>query len=430
MTYQSTIDYLFNQLPVFQVIGPGAYKPGLDTAIKLSNAFGNPHNSFKTVHVAGTNGKGSTSHSIAAVLMSAGFKVGLFTSPHLFDFRERIRVNSEKIPEEAVTDFVERYRNMNLGLNPSFFELTTIMAFDYFRKCDIDYAVVEAGLGGRLDTTNIISPILSIITNISLDHMSLLGDTEEAIAHEKAGIIKPGVQVVIGEAKDNVRKVFEQKAIENNAPIIFAEDTPLRYTQDSQGRYTFDIHTNGEIPAHVTCDLLGQFQIKNINTVLHALSLIECIDTQSIIKGLGDVQGITHLMGRWMHLRSSGPEIVCDTGHNIGAWKYLAPRLKEIAYSRKVRIVLGFVSDKDITSIFAILPENAEYYFVTPSVKRGRMSSELLSLAKERNLKATAYPDVITGYAKALSDSAEDDFVFVGGSNFVVSEIPIDGNTL
>lgn len=430
MTYQSTIDYLFNQLPVFQVIGPGAYKPGLTTAYTLSGAFGNPHTSFKSIHVGGTNGKGSTSHSIAAVLMSAGYKVGLFTSPHLFDFRERIRVNGEKISEEAVIDFVERYRNMNLGIEPSFFELTTIMAFDYFRQCGVDYAVIEVGLGGRLDTTNIITPILSVITNISLDHISLLGNNEEDIAFEKAGIIKPGIPVVIGEAKDRVRKVFEQRAMENQSPIIFAEDTPFDYTQDSQDRYTFSFHNGNGQSAQIECDLIGEFQAKNINTVLHALSLIKDIDTEPIIKGLRDVQGLTHLMGRWMHINNSSPEVVCDTGHNIGAWRYLAPRLEKIGNSRKLRIVLGFVSDKDVSSIFAILPENAEYYFVTPSVKRGRKSSQLLSLAKDRNLSATAFDDVLSGYTRALEDSAEDDLVFVGGSNFVVSELPINYNSL
>lgn len=428
MNYQSTIDFLFNQLPVFQVIGPGAYKPGLATAIILSEAFGNPHKTFKSIHIGGTNGKGSTSHSIAAVLMSEGYKVGLFTSPHLFDFRERIRVNGEKIPEESVTEFVEKYISLNLGVYPSFFELTTIMAFDYFSKCGVDYAVVEVGLGGKLDTTNIITPILSVITNISLDHTALLGNTEEEIAGEKAGIIKEGVPVVIGEASGYVREVFEAKAKEAKSPIIFAEDSPLPYSIDKKGHLTLQL-ISGE-NSEVTCDLSGEFQAKNINTVIHALGLIKGISVDSIKKGLSDVQGLTHLMGRWMHIKESDPEVVCDTGHNIGAWRYLAPRLGKIAESRKMRIVLGFVNDKNIIPIFDILPKNAEYYFVTPAVKRGRKSSELLALADDHNLKAYAFDDVASGYKKALEDSGEKDFVFVGGSNFVVSELPISHNML
>lgn len=428
MTYQSTIDYLFNQLPVFQVIGPGAYKPGLATAYKLSEAFGNPHYSFKSIHIGGTNGKGSTSHSIAAVLMAAGYKVGLFTSPHLFDFRERIRVNGEKIDEDAVIDFVDRFKNMNLEVSPSFFELTTIMAFDYFRKCGVDYAVVEVGLGGNLDTTNIITPILSVITNISLDHTALLGNTEEAIAKEKAGIIKPGIPVVIGEANGKVREVFESKANITCSPIFFAEDTPFAYKYDDEGRYVFAV-PNADTDLQfedIVCDLEGEFQAKNINTILHALSLIRDIDLVAIKNGLVNVQGSTHLMGRWMHIRQSNPEIVCDTGHNIGAWKYLSQRLKKIEESRKLRLVLGFVNDKDIAPIFELLPKNAYYYFVTPSVRRGRPSNELLSIAKENNLKGRAFSDVASGYAAAIADSGENDFVFVGGSNFVVSDLPLD----
>lgn len=428
MTYQSTIDYLFNQLPVFQVIGPGAYKPGLATAYKLSEAFGNPHDSFKSVHVGGTNGKGSTSHAITAVLMAAGYKVGLFTSPHLFDFRERIRVNGEKIDEEDVIDFVERFKNMNLEVSPSFFELTTIMAFDYFRKCGVDYAIVEVGLGGNLDTTNIITPILSVITNISLDHTALLGNTEEAIAKEKAGIIKPGIPVVIGEANGKVREVFENKANITCSPIFFAEDTPFAYKYDDDGRYVFAVPNANNNPhfEDVICDLEGEFQAKNINTILNALFHISGIDLVAIKNGLVNVQGSTHLMGRWMHIKQYNPEIVCDTGHNIGAWKYLSQRLSQIAESQHLRMVLGFVNDKDITPIFALLPKKGYYYFVTPSVKRGRPSTELLSLAEENGLKGKAFSNVASGYAAAIADSGENDFVFVGGSNFVVSDLPLD----
>ena len=399
--YKSTIDFLFNSLPVFQSLGPGAYKPGLGTAHMLDDAFGNPHTRFKAIHVAGTNGKGSTSHMIASALMAQGYKVGLYTSPHLADFRERIRVNGEKISERHVVEFVKRYRAMGLACEPSFFELTTIMAFEYFASMGVDYAVVEVGLGGRLDTTNIITPELSVITNISLDHTSLLGSTEEEIAAEKAGIIKPGIPVVIGEAEGSVREVFKSKAAAQHAPICFAQDTPV-----------------DPLPA---CDLEGEFQRKNINTALHALSHLPVSD-ESIRSGIGNVQERTGLMGRWMRIGSE-PTIVCDTGHNPGAWKYLAPRLREIAAATTLRAVIGFANDKDVESIFPNLPKNAVYYFVQPDVKRARTSESLLALASSLGLKGRDAGRVADGLAMAKADSAPGDFIFVGGSNFVVAEV-------
>lgn len=399
--YQSTIDYLFNCLPVFQSLGPGAYKPGLATARMLDDAFGNPHLRFKAVHVAGTNGKGSTSHMIASALMAHGYKVGLYTSPHLADFRERIRVDGEKISESHVVDFVRRYMAMGLGCEPSFFELTTIMAFDYFAAAGVDYAVVEVGLGGRLDTTNIIAPVLSVITNISLDHTSLLGATEAEIAGEKAGIIKPGVPVVVGEAQGYVRNVFEARAEEMGAEICFAEDTPVKNAPQ--------------------CDLEGEFQAKNINTALHALAYLP-VSEGAIADGLANVQARTGLMGRWMRL-GSAPAIVCDTGHNPGAWKYIAPRLREIAKATTLRAVIGFANDKDVESIFPQLPADAVYYFVQPDVKRARTSQSLLELAEKNGLKGFDAGSVADGFAMAKAQSSPEDFIFVGGSNFVVAEI-------
>lgn len=423
MTYQETVDYLFTQLSVFQNIGAGAYKPGLATALKLSSAFGDPHRSFRSVHVGGTNGKGSTSHTLASVLMAAGYKVGLFTSPHLFDFRERIRVNGMMISEDAVIDFVERYLKMDLGVSPSFFELTTIMAFDYFRSANVDIAVVEVGLGGRLDTTNIITPELSVITNISLDHMAQLGETEIQIAGEKAGIIKPGVPVVIGEAQGGIRDVFRRKADELHAPVIFAEDTPVDFVE-KDGRYFYSLH-HGCSPS-VESDLTGIYQPKNMNTVIHALRLIPDITDKDIAEGMADVQRRTGLMGRWMVLRSEGPKVICDTGHNIGAWRYLAPKLSEIADSSPLRILIGFVSDKDVSSIFDLLPARAEYYLVTPSVKRGRPASELLAIASSHGLKARAFDSVMDGYQQALSDALSCDTIFIGGSNYVISDLELN----
>ena len=424
-SYNDTINWLFTQLPMFQSLGAGAYKPGLDTARTLASAFGNPHSKFKTIHVGGTNGKGSTSHSLAAVLMKAGYKVGLYTSPHLFDFRERIRVNGEKITKEAVMDFVQRYRAKELGCEPSFFELATIMAFDYFAKEAVDVAVIEVGLGGKLDTTNIISPILSIITNVSLDHVALLGDTEVAIAGEKAGIIKPHTPVVIGESEGEVRKVFANKAKLENSPIIFADDKPLPYHSDGDA-LAYEACINGENLC-LKSDLTGDCQHKNMATIVAAINALHGvldIPINAISEGLADVQGLTGLMGRWMTLRACSPTIVCDTGHNIGAWQYLAPTLQEIAAKKHLHLVLGFANDKDVYAIFALLPKNAEYYFVTPQVKRAKPSAELLQLGASNGLKGEACDTVTTGCEKALADSSDEDFIFIGGSNFVVAEIP------
>lgn len=422
MNYSETVDYLFNCLPVFQIEGAGAYKPGLGNAYALSAAFGNPHLGLRAVHIAGTNGKGSTSHTIASVLMAAGYKVGLFTSPHLFDFRERIRINGRMISERAVVDFVDRYLAMDLDVSPSFFELTTIMAFDYFVKEEVDIAVIEVGLGGRLDTTNILTPQLSVITNVSLDHMAQLGDTEALIASEKAGIIKPEVPVVIGEAQGEVREIFSRKAREADAPVVFAEDTPVDYHM-VDGRYVYMYQSADGSVIPVQSDLTGVYQPRNMNTVFHALRLMSGINDKAIVEGMANVQEQTGLMGRWMEIRHDSPKVICDTGHNIGAWMYLAPKLAELAEESTLRVVIGFVSDKDVSHIFEILPASAEYYFVTPSVKRGRPSAELLSIARSHGLKARAFDSVMQGYNQALSDSEESDTIFVGGSNYVISDL-------
>ena len=424
-SYNDTINWLFTQLPMFQSLGAGAYKPGLDTARTVASSVGHPHCKFKPIHIGGTNGKGSTSHSLAAVLMKAGYKVGLYTSPHLFDFRERIRVNGEKITKEAVMDFVMRYRAKELGCEPSFFELATIMAFEYFAKEAVDVAVIEVGLGGKLDTTNIISPILSIITNVSLDHVALLGDTEVAIAGEKAGIIKPHTPVVVGESYGEVREVFAQKANKENSPIRYADDIPLSYRIDANC-IVYDAFVCGEA-LQITSDLIGDCQHKNMATIVAAINALHGvldIPIHAISEGLADVQGLTGLMGRWMTLRASSPTIVCDTGHNIGAWQYLAPTLQSIADQRPLRLVLGFANDKDVDAIFALLPKNAEYYFVTPQVKRAKPATELLQLGEGNGLKGVAFDAVAAGCEKALADSSDEDFIFIGGSNFVVAEIP------
>lgn len=421
MTYDDVIDFLYSQLPMFQNSGPGAYKPGLGTAHLLDDAFGNPHLLYPSVHVAGTNGKGSTAHTIASVLQAAGMKVGLYTSPHLIDFRERIRINGQMIEKEEVTKFVERYLAMHLDCKPSFFELTTIMAFDHFARHHVDIAVIEVGLGGRLDTTNIISPILSVITNISLDHTALLGNTEVEIAREKAGIIKPRTPVVIGEANAEIREVMMQKALDMEAPVVYAEDEAVTRRENCYGI------NPGDNPI-AEFELTGDYQHANANTIMAALRLLRRrfpITNKNIIKGFATVCQSTGLMGRYQTLQEKPIKVICDTGHNIGAWRILGPKLKQEALCNgNLRVVLGFVNDKDVDHIFDELPADADYYFVTPSVARGRSGESLLSIASEKGIRrARAFDNVISGYRQAMNEASEGDMLFVGGSTFVVADL-------
>lgn len=414
--YSETLDWLFSQVPMFQQVGAAAYKPGLERVTALARAFGSPQDGIRFIHVGGTNGKGSTSSLLAAVLQSAGLKTGLFTSPHLIDFRERIRVDGEMISEEEVLDFIRRYRAMHLDIEPSFFELTTVMALEHFRCRGVDVAVMEVGLGGRLDSTNIILPELCVITNISLDHCALLGDTPAEIAREKAGIIKAGVPVVIGHAQGDVRRVFAETAGRVGAPIVFAEDHKL---------FSDAIHEDGLLRYDSTpwgtllCPLDGDCQPENANTVMHALRLLPALPPEAVRKGFMDVCRLTGLMGRWMRL-SDSPLTICDTGHNPGGWDFLAPRLCRMAEEGPLNIVLGFVADKDAASILRWLPRQARYFFVTPSVPRGRDSEDLLALARECGLEGRAYPSVGDGYRAAR---AADCTTFVGGSTFVVADL-------
>lgn len=423
--YRRTTEWLFEQLPMFSKVGAGAYKPGLETARLLSKAFGDSHKKFKSVHIAGTNGKGSTSHILASCLASAGYKVGLYTSPHLVDFRERMRVNGEMISEEEVVDFVRRYKEMELECAPSFFELTTIMAFEFFARRKVDIAIIETGLGGRLDTTNIITPILSVITNVSLEHTALLGDTVEKIAAEKAGIIKPCVPVVIGEADERTRPVYAKAAEMAYSAIEFAEDHKISCRELEDGRYAFSVYPLAA-PTMV-CDLEGEWQKKNVCTAMEAMRMLreDCgmnISDDAIAHGLANVQSSTGLQGRWMRL-GENPEIVCDTGHNPGAWNYLAPRLAKIADGRMLRVVIGFANDKDAKSIFSALPRKAVYYLVQPDSRRARPADELFEIAAANGLKAKAYSTVAEGFEAAKAEASPADMIFIGGSNFVVAEI-------
>ena len=407
MTYKETIEYLFNSTPVFEHVGASAYKPGLQTTEILDAHYGHPHKNFKTIHIAGTNGKGSVSHSLASILQEAGYKVGLYTSPHLSDFRERIRVNGIPVSEEYVIRFVEDFKHLNSKrihpLSPSFFELTTALAFKFFADEKVDIAVIEVGLGGRLDCTNIITPILSVITNISFDHTQFLGNTLAQIASEKAGIIKHQVPVVIGETTKETRPVFENKAKEMDAPIFFAEEID----RSECDQYEFE--------------LKGSYQKKNLRTILCATKRLPFIHPEHIQKGLTNVCKNTGLMGRWQTL-STNPLIICDTGHNVGGWKYLAPQISSVPCDR-LHIVFGMVDDKDIRNVLSMLPKNAVYYFTQANNHRAIPAQQVGELAKEYGLSGNTYPTVAQAYEEAKSSASENDFIFIGGSSYIVADL-------
>ena len=399
MNYKETLDYLFVKTPAFQQKGESAYKPGLDNVMALDAAYGNPHKCFKTIHIAGTNGKGSVSHTLAAILQSAGYKVGLYTSPHLKDFSERIRVNGKPISEQYVIDFVREADEIIAKLNPSFFEITTLMAFTYFASEGVDVAVIETGLGGRLDSTNIISPVLSVVTNVSFDHVNLLGDTLEKIAFEKAGIIKSGIPAVVGEMAKELRPIFTSRTEE----VVFAED-------NAASDFEFE--------------LKGYCQEKNKKTILAAAEFLKKefnITEENIKNGLKNVVELTSLMGRWQKL-SSAPLVIADTGHNVAGMQYIVSQIADIKASVK-RLVIGMVGDKDITSMLKLLPKDAVYYFCNAQIPRALPAADLKAKAAEFGLNGDAYTSVAEALAAAKQDAAESDFIFVGGSNFTVAEI-------
>ncbi|MBQ9362685.1 MAG: bifunctional folylpolyglutamate synthase/dihydrofolate synthase [Bacteroidaceae bacterium] len=424
MTYEETIAYLYDSAPLFQNVGKAAYKDGLANTFALDEHFGHPHRQFKTIHVAGTNGKGSTSHTLAAILQNAGYRVGLYTSPHLVDFRERIRVNGEMVSRQFVVDFVEQNRDFFEPLYPSFFELVTAMAFKYFAEQKVDVAVIEVGLGGRLDCTNIIVPELSVITNISFDHVQFLGDTLEKIAAEKAGIIKQGVPVVIGEALPETRPVFEAKAQEMNAPIRFAEEVPqvLNHHFHADKGIVYKTKSYGEIIG----ELCGDCQVKNTNTILTAVHLLMQsgkfhIRPKDVVQGFAHVCEQTGLMGRWQTL-SEAPKTVCDTGHNLGGFQYIAHQLAAQS-CRQMRIVIGMAGDKDISGVLQLLPPQAIYYFTQASVKRALPAEEMQRIASTYGLHGQCYSTVAAAYQAAVHDAEPDDFIYIGGSSFVVADL-------
>ena len=411
MNYQETIEYLYHSTPVFEHVGASAYKEGLDNTLALDEHYGHPHRLFKTIHIAGTNGKGSCSHTIASILQEAGYKVGLYTSPHLVDFRERIRVNGQCVSEEYVINFVANYIQWNdqtaKRLFPSFFELTTAMAFKYFADQQVDIAVIEVGLGGRLDCTNIITPILSVITNISFDHTGFLGDTLAKIAAEKAGIIKESIPVVIGEYTEETRPVFEAKAKEKHAPITFAQDLE-------------------ELGKDIDFELKGDYQTKNKQTILTAISILapslsRPIAPACISNGIAHVVENTGLMGRWQVLQEH-PKVVCDTGHNVGGWQYLSRQILKQP-CRKLRIVFGMVDDKDINTVMELLPKHAVYYWTQADNHRAIPADSVATFGRAHQLDGSIYNKVSEAYQAALHDAVADDFIFVGGSSYIVADL-------
>lgn len=430
MNYQETLHYLYGQLPMFTRVGASAYKADLDNTIALCMALGNPEKKFKSIHVAGTNGKGSTSHMLASVLQEQGLKVGLYTSPHLKDFRERIKINGVMIEEQEVVDFVNMNKPLFDKIMPSFFEWTVALCFHYFAVQKVDIAIIETGLGGRLDSTNVITPELSIITNIGWDHTDLLGDTLEKIAIEKAGIIKPNIPCVIGEVLPETAVVFSEKSKKENAPVFFApqESQLNNFTLTEDGVKFMPQIKNNKLPVnsddYMDCDLGGIYQQFNINTVLVALNELQNLgyklNQSAIVNGLRKVKQNTGLMGRWQIL-SDKPKIICDTGHNVNG---IYQVVKQIALQRfdKLHMVVGMVKDKDISKVLAELPVNATYYFCKAQLPRALNEVDLQLAAKQFNLVGDAFETVSLALQAAKNNASENDLIFVGGSTFVVAE--------
>jgi dihydrofolate synthase/folylpolyglutamate synthase len=424
MNYSQTLDYLFDKLPMYQRIGGAAYKADLNNTIALCDLLGYPQKRFKTVHVAGTNGKGSTSHMIASVLQEAGYKTGLYTSPHFKDFRERIKVNGQMIPEEFVVGFVEKWKLDFEQIGLSFFEMTVGLAFSYFAGEEVDIAVVEVGLGGRLDSTNIITPAVSVITNIGFDHMRFLGDTLPEIASEKAGIIKPKIPVVVGETQEVIKQVFINKALENNTEIVFADQKFCIGAKAGDG--SIEVLYKGEpYLQKIRFPLLGSYQLKNLLTTVAAFKELSesgfNISKEDQIRGIEKVIINTGLQGRWQVLQKQ-PLVIADSGHNLDGIRQVVENIKTIKYNR-LRFVFGMVNDKALGDILEILPKDATYYFCKANIPRGMDANLLQAEAKMYGLSGEVYCSVTEAYQAALAESDEKDLLFIGGSTFVVAEV-------
>jgi dihydrofolate synthase/folylpolyglutamate synthase len=425
MTYKETIEWLFGSLPVWEQRGAGAYKPGLERVAGFAAELGDPQEKFPTVHIAGTNGKGSTSHMLAAVLLAAGYRTGLFTSPHLLDFRERIRVDGQMISEEAVVEFTERHRERMIALGLTFFEMTTALAFAEFARAGVDVAVIETGLGGRLDATNIITPAVSVITNIGLEHTKYLGDTIPLIAGEKAGIIKPRVTVVIGETDPESAPVFEARAREMGSPIVFADQTYRVIKTDlAGGKRVFDVVGADGVVRGFALDLTGDYQRLNLPTVLATVDILRGtfeISNTALYDGLAVAARSTGLAGRWQVLRHE-PLVVCDTAHNAHGFEQVAHQIATQNY-HTLYMVLGFVADKDLLAIIPLLPRDARYILTQPSTGRAMPAEELARRFAESGIASETAPSVAEAVRKALREASPEDMVYIGGSNFVVAEI-------
>jgi len=426
MNYSDAIEFLYNALPMYQRTGAAAYKANLDNTKALDKYFSHPHRNFKTIHIAGTNGKGSVSHMLASIMQSAGYKTGLYTSPHLLDFRERIRVNGRPVSEDFVSSFVTEHQEIIKKLEPSFFEMTVAMAFEYFDREKVDIAIVETGMGGRLDSTNIITPLLSIITNISLDHMHFLGDTPALIAKEKAGIIKPGIPVVIGESDHQTDPVFVTAATKSGSEFSFASGcfqllfSTLNFDGKRVWRYK---NASGEY-IQVISDLTGDYQEMNIKTVLCSLEKIKkngfSISLEAIQEGLANTCSVTGLRGRWETL-GANPRIICDTGHNEAGIRQVLKQINQLPW-KKLHMIWGMVNDKDITGILSFLPKNAVWYFARASVPRSLEADLLKEKAMNAGLSGMAYRSVQEAVSEARKAAGPDDLIFIGGSTFIVAD--------
>ena len=408
MNYQETTNWMFNQLPMYQLQGASAYKEDLSNVISLASHLDNPQQKLQCIHVAGTNGKGSTSHMLASILQEAGYKVGLYTSPHLKDFRERIKINGTEIPEDFVCDFVAQHKSFFEANDMSFFEMTVGLAFDYFAKEKTDIAIIEVGLGGRLDATNIITPLVSVITNIGIDHVQFLGNTFTSIATEKAGIIKPGIPVVIGEYTPETQAVFLAKAKENQAEIYFASDL---------------------IPETLPSDLTGDYQEHNKKTVIQTFKIINKqtnfkVSPENIKSGLLQVVKNTGLLGRWQQL-GENPKVICDTAHNKNGLEIVLNQIQKETY-KNLHIILGVVNDKELSEVLPLFPKNAVYYFCRPDIPRGLDASLLQKQASVFLLNGNTYNSVTEAYESAKNNATKEDFIYIGGSTFVVAELPIN----
>ena len=428
MNYQQTLDYMFSKLPMFQREGKAAYKADLNNTLALDKHLEHPHRKFRSIHIAGTNGKGSVAHILASILQTSGYKVGLYTSPHLKDFRERLRVNGEKISEKAVVEFVEKNKKIIEKIKPSFFEITVAMAFDYFAGQNTDIAVVEVGLGGRLDSTNIITPLLSIITNIGIDHTEFLGHSLEEIAYEKASIIKKNVPVIIGEKQAQIKQIFIEKSQKEKASVYFADDiySSAHSLLTTENKQCLNIFKNGKLLyKNLKTDLLGMYQKKNIITSLQAVDILKeqgiNIKNENIYEGIENVTERTGLLGRWQILNRN-PLIICDTGHNEDGIAQVIKQIEATPY-KHLHIVFGVVNDKNIDAILELLPKNASYYFTRANIPRALDENVLAKKASLSGLQGKTYPTVKEALDYAKANAKTNDLIFIGGSTFVVAEV-------